>query len=87
MHSDQPRNMLLITQVLKIGLVVKDWAKRDALVTASEVEKAVRTLMASKEGDEMRKTALKLRDAVLESMDEGGFSRREMDSFIAHISR
>ncbi|RYR68985.1 hypothetical protein Ahy_A03g015500 isoform A [Arachis hypogaea] len=70
MHSDQPRNMVLITQVLKIGLVVKDWAKRDELVTASEVENAVRTLMASKEGDEMRKTALKLRDAVLESMDE-----------------
>ncbi|MED6177751.1 Zeatin O-glucosyltransferase [Stylosanthes scabra] len=87
MHSDQPRNMALITQVLKIGLVVRDWDKRDELVTALVVENAVTTLLASKEGDEMRERALKLRDAVLESMDEGGVSPREMDSFIAHISR
>ena len=37
MHSDQPRNTVLITQVLKVGLVVKDWAQRNALVTASVV--------------------------------------------------
>ncbi|MED6217899.1 Zeatin O-glucosyltransferase [Stylosanthes scabra] len=87
MHSDQPRNMALITQVLKIGLVVRDWDKRDELVTASLVENAVTTLLASKEGDEMRERALKLRDAVLESMDEGGVSPKEMGSFIAHITR
>ncbi|GAU24226.1 hypothetical protein TSUD_23630 [Trifolium subterraneum] len=40
MHSDQPRNSVLITQVLKVGLVVKDWAKRDELVAASDIENA-----------------------------------------------
>lgn len=29
MHSDQPRNAFLITEVLKIGLVVNDWEHRD----------------------------------------------------------
>ena len=31
MHSDQARNSVLITKVLRIGLVVKDWAQRNAL--------------------------------------------------------
>ncbi|CAI8602116.1 unnamed protein product [Vicia faba] len=32
MHSDQPRNYAFITQILKVGVVVKDWAKRDELM-------------------------------------------------------
>ncbi|GAU24227.1 hypothetical protein TSUD_23640 [Trifolium subterraneum] len=40
MHSDQPRNSVLITQVLKVGLVVKDWAKRDEVVDALDIENA-----------------------------------------------
>ena len=87
MHSDQPRNTVLITKVLKVGLVVKDWAQRNELVTASIIENAVKQLMATKEGNEMRHKALNLRDAIHGSMDEGGVSRREMDSFIAHITR
>ena len=87
MHSDQPRNCVLITQVLKIGLVVKDWAKRHELVTASDIENVVRRLMETTEGDEMRERAIKLKNVVGTSMDEGGVSRMEMDSFIAHITR
>ncbi|KAI4300808.1 hypothetical protein L6164_034142 [Bauhinia variegata] len=87
MHSDQPRNRVLITDVLKVGVVAKNWDRRDELVMASEVENAVRKLIASKEGDEMRKRAMNLRDVVLQSMDEGGISRLEMDNFIAHITR
>jgi len=87
MHSDQPRNCVFITQVLKIGLVVMDWAKRHELVTASDIENVVRRLMDTKEGAEMRERAMKLKNAIGMSMDEGGVSRMEMDSFIAHITR
>ncbi|XP_061363207.1 zeatin O-glucosyltransferase-like [Gastrolobium bilobum] len=87
MHADQPRNSVLITQVLKIGLVVSDWAKRYELVTASVIENAVRRLMETKEGDDMRERARDLKKAIHRSMDEGGVSRMEMDSFIAHITR
>ena len=87
MHSDQPRNIVLITEVLKVGLVVKDWAHMNELVTTSIIENVVRRLMATKEGNEMRQKALNLRDTILRSMDEGGVSQREMDSFIAHITR
>ena len=87
MHSDQPRNGVLITDVLKVGLAVKEWGCREELVTASVIKEAVRRLMVTKEGDEMRKMAMKLRNNVLVSVDEGGVSRLEMNSFIAHITR
>lgn len=87
MHSDQPRNTVLITEVLKVGLVVKDWARRNEMETASDIENAVRRLMATKEGNAMRKKATNLKYAVRRSMDEGGVSRVEMDAFIAHITR
>uniref|UniRef100_A0A2P2Q4Z3 anthocyanidin 3-O-glucosyltransferase n=1 Tax=Rhizophora mucronata TaxID=61149 RepID=A0A2P2Q4Z3_RHIMU len=88
MHSDQPRNAVLITKFLKMGLVVKDWSDpRHEMVTSSVVEGSVKRLMASREGDEMRKRAADLGDAVRRSTGENGVSRRELDSFIAHITR
>ncbi|XP_057441183.1 zeatin O-glucosyltransferase-like [Lotus japonicus] len=86
-HSDQPRNTVLITEELKVGLAVRDWAKRDDLVTASVIANAVRRLMETKEGDEMREKAMSLKEAIHRSMDEGGVSHEEMKSFIAHITR
>lgn len=87
MHSDQPRNSILITKLLKIGIVVRDWARRDEVVTASDFRDTVKGLMASKEGDEMRKRAAELGGAVRRSVSEGGDSCKEWDSFIAHINR
>ncbi|KAK4412931.1 Zeatin O-glucosyltransferase [Sesamum alatum] len=87
MHSDQPRNAVLITKVLRIGVEIKDWNRRDEVVSSREVEKGVRRLMASAEGDEIRKRAQELGDAVRKSVMKGGVSNMEMDDFIAHISR
>ena len=87
MHSDQPRNSQLVTKFLKIGLIVRHWACRDELVTSEIVENAVRTLMASPEGYEMRKRASKLSNVVKQSVMDGGVNREEMDSFITHITR
>ncbi|KAG4996705.1 hypothetical protein JHK85_028144 [Glycine max] len=87
MHSDQARNSVLITKVLRIGLVVKDWAQRNALVSASVVENVVRRLMETKEGYEMRVRVVRLTIAIHRSMDEGGVSCMEIDSFMAHITK
>ncbi|KAA8518132.1 hypothetical protein F0562_015606 [Nyssa sinensis] len=85
--QDQPKNTVLITKLLKVGLVVKDWARRDELVTSLMVEKDVKKLMASKEGDEIRRRAAELGGAIRRSVAEGGQSRMELDSFITHITR
>ncbi|CAI9765654.1 unnamed protein product [Fraxinus pennsylvanica] len=87
MHSDQPRNSILITEVLKIGLSVKNLSCQDETVDSSTISKVLKTLMGSKEGDEIRQRAAELGVAVRESVAEGGATRMELDSFIAHISR
>ncbi|KAL8489504.1 hypothetical protein ACS0TY_024936 [Phlomoides rotata] len=87
MHSDQPRNTVLVTEVLKIGLVVKDWARRNEVVKASVVERTVRKLMGLPEGAEMRKRAAELGGAVRKAVAEGGLTRLELDRFISHITR
>ncbi|KAI3740438.1 hypothetical protein L2E82_30867 [Cichorium intybus] len=87
MHSDQPRNAFLITEVFGIGVAVKEWDRRKELVTAVVVEDAVKTLMISKEGEEMRRRAEKLAGEVKRSVEKGGASRKELDSFISYITR
>ncbi|XP_021741035.1 zeatin O-glucosyltransferase-like [Chenopodium quinoa] len=87
MHSDQPRNAILVTEVLRIGTLVRDWTHRADLVMATTIENALRRLMTSEDGKEMQKRAAELGDVVRASVAEGGTSRVEMDSFIMHITR
>ncbi|KAK9707130.1 hypothetical protein RND81_07G174200 [Saponaria officinalis] len=87
MHSDQPRNAVFVTDVLRIGTVVRNWARRGELVSSGDVERAVTRLMASEDGAEMRERADKLGEEVRKSVSVGGCSRLEMDSFVTHISR
>ncbi|XP_019248314.1 PREDICTED: zeatin O-glucosyltransferase-like [Nicotiana attenuata] len=55
---DQPYNAILVTNVLKIGTSVRSWSHREDLVTASTIEKAVKTLMGKTEGEGMRQRAM-----------------------------
>ncbi|GLT26592.1 hypothetical protein SLA2020_016470 [Shorea laevis] len=87
MHSDQPRNATLVTQVLKVGLIVREWSHIEELIMASTIKEALRTLMASREGEMMRKSAEELGRAVRQATEEGEVSRKELESFINHISR
>ncbi|KAK9048224.1 hypothetical protein SSX86_032813 [Deinandra increscens subsp. villosa] len=87
MHSDQPTNAVLVTNILKVGLRVRDWKWRDEIVVAEDVEKAVRTMMSTKEGAEIRRRAVEMGDSVKNSMGEEGVSWLQLESFIAHITR
>ncbi|KAL3632498.1 hypothetical protein CASFOL_025482 [Castilleja foliolosa] len=87
MHSDQPRNAALVTKILRVGVIIRDWSRRDEILEALDIESGVRRLMASDEGAEARKRAAELSGAVREAMVDGGSARMEFDSFIAHITR
>ncbi|KAH6819365.1 hypothetical protein C2S51_002968 [Perilla frutescens var. frutescens] len=87
MHSDQPSNAALVADILRTGLVVREWKQRLEVVKASTVESVVRRLMASEEGDEMQRRAEELGATVRRATEAGGASRLELDSFIAHITR
>ncbi|MFS8002009.1 putative trans-zeatin O-beta-D-glucosyltransferase [Helianthus anomalus] len=87
MHSDQPNNAVLVTKILKVGIVVKDWCQREEVVAAEVVEKAVKRLIGSKEGEEIRKRAVEIGNRIRKSVRDGGVTHVELESFIAHISR
>ncbi|XP_076905827.1 zeatin O-glucosyltransferase-like isoform X2 [Bidens hawaiensis] len=87
MHSDQPNNTVLVTKILKVGIVVKDWCPREQVVAAVVVETSVRRLMCSKEGEEIRKRAVAMGHYIRMAVGDNGITQMEMESFIAHISR
>ena len=87
MHSDQPRNAVLITKILQTGTIVKEWEEGNALLESSIITNAVKKLMASREGDEMRKRSAELSETIKKSVAEGGVRGTELDSFVAHITR
>ncbi|XP_074292686.1 zeatin O-glucosyltransferase-like [Silene latifolia] len=87
MHSDQPTNAVFITEVLRIGVMVRDWEDSGKLISSATIENVIKTLMKTKEGEEMRKRASELGDDVRKSVAKGGATSIEMDAFIAHITR
>lgn len=84
MHSDQPTNAFLVAEVLGIGVRVVDWVYRNEVVAAERIENAVRKLMASGEGEEMRRKAREFGSSL---QMKSGINNVEMGSFIAHITR
>ncbi|MCD7468819.1 hypothetical protein HAX54_007317 [Datura stramonium] len=87
MLFDHPRNAVVVTKVLKIGITVKDWERRDELITFTTIETSLRKLMESLEGKEARKRVIELSERVRQYMMDGGDLKMEMNSFIAHITR
>ncbi|KAI7729530.1 hypothetical protein M8C21_008987 [Ambrosia artemisiifolia] len=87
MHSDQPNNAFLVTNILKIGILVKDWCRREEVVMSAAVENAVRTLMGTNEGEEMRERAVSLGQEIRKYVLGNGVTQTEVGSFIAHITR
>ncbi|XP_058106724.1 zeatin O-glucosyltransferase-like [Magnolia sinica] len=87
MHSDQPRNAMLVTDVLRIGVTVREWIRREEIVSAADVEGSVRKLMVSEEGKNVGRRAEELGVGIREAWLDGGCSHAELHSFIAHISR
>ncbi|XP_074276803.1 zeatin O-glucosyltransferase-like [Silene latifolia] len=87
MHSEQPKNAFLVSEVLKVGIVVKDLGSLGELVMSSSIENVIKRMMASKEGDELRNRAVEMGEVVRGSVAKGGASSLELDSFVAHITR
>jgi cis-zeatin O-glucosyltransferase len=88
-HSDQFANSIFVAKELKVGVEVKKWTKADEneLVTAEEVEKAIRRVMAGdEEAMEMRRRVQELRNAARTAVGEGGSSWNEMESFVDHFT-
>ncbi|CAN6460605.1 unnamed protein product [Victoria cruziana] len=88
LHSDQPANAQLVTEVLRVGVVVREWGRAEDVVPAGKIEKAVRRLMAdTPQAEEIRKRSAKVRDAARAAWAPSGSSTAALDSFIRLITR
>ncbi|KAL7124825.1 hypothetical protein ABFS83_14G074700 [Erythranthe nasuta] len=89
--ADQKVNARYMTHVWKIGIeleVIDNSNKNNCL--EKRIERAVRTLMVSEQGKEMRKRAIEMKVEVERSMEIGGSSCQSLDrlvEFIISLSR
>ncbi|KAJ0011521.1 hypothetical protein Pint_33901 [Pistacia integerrima] len=78
--ADQFYNEKLLTQVLKIGVSVGNYIKREA------VEKAVEAILTSDEAKEMRSRAKALGEMAKRAVEEGGSSYSDLNALIKELS-
>ncbi|KAH7690712.1 cis-zeatin O-glucosyltransferase protein [Dioscorea alata] len=85
MHSDQPSNARMITEYLKVGVMVREWEKRDEVLKWEKVDEAIRKVMVDEEGLEIRRRAKELGEKIRDGI-EGGSSFEQLLAFINYIS-
>ncbi|KAJ7539871.1 hypothetical protein O6H91_11G112800 [Diphasiastrum complanatum] len=81
--GDQRTNCRLMVELLKMGVEAVRGA--DGIVDRKEVERAVRYVMASKEGIAMRKRAQELGDSAKKAVAAGGSSEANLQAFVRHL--
>ena len=86
MHSDQPRNALLITEYLKVGVMVREWEKRDEVLKWEKVDEAIRKVMVDEDRVAIRRRAEELGEKIRVGTKEGGSSYKQLLAFTDYIS-
>ncbi|GLJ50011.1 hypothetical protein SUGI_1063800 [Cryptomeria japonica] len=82
MWAEQFHNTRLCKEIWKIGMDIESRLEDDTvLVTREEVEKVVRMMMTGDEASELRKRALKLKEAAARAVIAGGSSYLNLDKF------
>ncbi|KAL6651763.1 hypothetical protein ACP70R_010688 [Stipagrostis hirtigluma subsp. patula] len=87
MHSDQPWDAELACKHLRAGLLVRPVEKHGEVIPAAAIREAIERMMVSDEGREIQRRAMALGEAVRASAAVGGSSRKDLEEFIAHITR
>ncbi|KAL3521156.1 hypothetical protein ACH5RR_019305 [Cinchona calisaya] len=78
--GDQMVNSRFVNDVWKIGVQLEKGLAR------GEIEMVIRRLMSEKEGEEIRATAMSLKEKINSSLEEhGGSSNQSLESFIDYI--
>ncbi|KAK0596986.1 hypothetical protein LWI29_020739 [Acer saccharum] len=73
LYSEQRFNRIMMVEEIKIGLPMVE--SENGFVSSSEVEKRVRELMDSEEGDSIRKRTVAMKNEAKAALREGGSSR------------
>ncbi|KAK8965768.1 Zeatin O-glucosyltransferase [Platanthera guangdongensis] len=88
MHSDQPANAFLVTEVLLTGIPTKKGTTEEELVTAETVRESLERLMAGgDEGKDLRRRAREMGEKLRAAVKKGGSSKQDFDAFLDRIMR
>ncbi|KAK3220083.1 hypothetical protein Dsin_014053 [Dipteronia sinensis] len=75
LYAEQKLNKAFLVEELKLALPMNSEPESGGLVSAAEVEKRVRELMDSEEGDSVRKRVMMKKDEAMAALSHGGSSR------------
>lgn len=86
MHSDQPRNSVMVTEILRVGVAVREWSASTStsVVEGARIESTIRKLMMSAE---LRRRAQTIGVSVRQAASKDGSSVKQLNSFIKLITR
>ncbi|EES12633.1 hypothetical protein BDA96_06G191000 [Sorghum bicolor] len=87
MHSDQPWDAELVCKYLNAGILVRPWEKHGEVIPAEVIRQVIEDAMLSDQGVAVRQRAKVLGEAVRACLADGGSSRKDLDDFIAHITK
>ncbi|MCO5585941.1 hypothetical protein L7F22_039876 [Adiantum nelumboides] len=83
--SDQSTNSIFACEIWKTGMAIQ--RHDDGLIRSLDVERVVRTVLEEKEGEEIRRRAVKLCEAARRAVREQGSSCNHMEKFIQRIRK
>ncbi|CAN6249692.1 unnamed protein product [Urochloa humidicola] len=86
-HGDQPWDAELVCKYLKAGILVRPWEQHGEVFPAEAIGEVIVSAMVSDEGMAVQQRAKVLGEAVRASLADGGSSRKDLDYFIAHITK
>ncbi|GJN26775.1 hypothetical protein PR202_gb14734 [Eleusine coracana subsp. coracana] len=86
-HCDQPWDAELVCNYLEVGMIVRPWEKYDEVMPAAAIRQVIEDVMLSEKGMAIRQRAKVLGESVRASRADGGSSRKELDDFIAYVTR
>ncbi|KAM7502405.1 hypothetical protein LguiB_001309 [Lonicera macranthoides] len=81
--TDQTTNSKYICDVWKVG--VKPRPDEKGMVKREAIKRCIREVMGGEIAKDIRKNASKWRDFAREAADEGGFSDKNIDEFVANL--
>ncbi|KAM6594274.1 hypothetical protein CsatA_001977 [Cannabis sativa] len=81
--SDQPMNAKFVEEVWGVGV----WAKRndEGIVMRGEIERSVREVMGGEKSGEIKRNALKWREAAVKAISTGGTSYKNIDGLVEFL--
>ncbi|CAL5015504.1 unnamed protein product [Urochloa decumbens] len=86
-HGDQPWDAELVCKYLKAGILARPWEQHGEVIPAEAIREVIVSAMVSEEGMAVRQRAKVLGEDVRASLADGGSSRKDLDYFIAHITK